>query len=75
MALATSLLQGRKQEWALAKRHESEDLFGAQVSNSLSFITQYPFVGSGGAENSVMPNVCRILTILPHCHFSDLPNR
>nr|XP_018909589.1 PREDICTED: tRNA-dihydrouridine(47) synthase [NAD(P)(+)]-like [Bemisia tabaci] len=34
MALATSLLQGRKQEWALAKRHESEDLFGAQICGS-----------------------------------------
>ncbi|XP_063376050.1 tRNA-dihydrouridine(47) synthase [NAD(P)(+)]-like [Cydia fagiglandana] len=31
MALCESLLKGMKQEWALVKRHESEDLFGAQI--------------------------------------------
>lgn len=31
MVLASSLLQGHNQEWALTKRHESEDLFGIQV--------------------------------------------
>lgn len=31
MALCDSLLKGAKQEWALVKRHESEDLFGAQI--------------------------------------------
>ncbi|XP_059474686.1 tRNA-dihydrouridine(47) synthase [NAD(P)(+)]-like [Neocloeon triangulifer] len=31
MAVATSILQGLPQEWALVRRHESEDLFGAQV--------------------------------------------
>ncbi|XP_047041602.1 tRNA-dihydrouridine(47) synthase [NAD(P)(+)]-like [Helicoverpa zea] len=31
MALCESLLKGLKQEWALVKRHESEDLFGAQI--------------------------------------------
>ncbi|KAK7580445.1 hypothetical protein V9T40_001074 [Parthenolecanium corni] len=31
MALATSLLQGKPQEWALVRRHESETIFGVQL--------------------------------------------
>jgi tRNA-dihydrouridine synthase 3 len=32
MAMASSLLKGAPQEWALVRRHESEKLFGVQVS-------------------------------------------
>ncbi|CAG4968604.1 unnamed protein product [Colias eurytheme] len=37
MALCESLLKGTKQEWALVKRHESEDLFGAQICGNNPF--------------------------------------
>lgn len=38
MALCESLLKGMKQEWALVKRHESEDLFGAQICGNNAYI-------------------------------------
>ena len=38
MAMATSLLQGLKYEWALIKRHESEDLFGIQLCGNNPFV-------------------------------------
>lgn len=38
MALATSLLQGASQEWALTKRHSSEDLFGVQLCGNNPYV-------------------------------------
>lgn len=51
MALCESLLKGLKQEWALVKRHESEDLFGAQIcGNNVYTITKVAQVLQENAE-------------------------
>lgn len=44
MAMSVSLLQGFGQEWALAKKHKSEDIFGVCIfriitSNTLAVVT------------------------------------
>ena len=41
MAVSKCLLEGKKAEWALTQRHESEDLFGIQVS--IFWIQKFPF--------------------------------
>ncbi|VEN47537.1 unnamed protein product [Callosobruchus maculatus] len=38
MAMCTSILQGENNEWALLKRHKSEDLFGVQLCANNSFL-------------------------------------
>ena len=44
MAVSKCLLEGKKAEWALTQRHESEDLFGIQVS--IFRIQKFPFFQS-----------------------------
>ncbi|XP_019621690.1 PREDICTED: tRNA-dihydrouridine(47) synthase [NAD(P)(+)]-like isoform X1 [Branchiostoma belcheri] len=44
MAMAANLLQGQSSEWALLKRHQSEDVFGVQICGS------HPEVMSHAAE-------------------------
>jgi tRNA-dihydrouridine synthase 3 len=34
MALSANLLRGQQSEWALTKRHKSEDIFGIQICGS-----------------------------------------
>lgn len=38
MAVATELLKSSAQEWALIKRHESEDLFGVQICGNNPYV-------------------------------------
>ncbi|XP_015921599.1 tRNA-dihydrouridine(47) synthase [NAD(P)(+)]-like [Parasteatoda tepidariorum] len=57
MTLALSLLQGQQSEWALIKRHHTEDLFGIQLC---------------GSQPEVMTRCCQVLSENASFDFIDL---
>lgn len=57
MAMAHKLLKGTKEEWALVKRHESEDLFGVQLA---------------GSNPGVLTRCCQVLRDEADVDFIDL---
>ncbi|XP_031780863.1 tRNA-dihydrouridine(47) synthase [NAD(P)(+)]-like [Nasonia vitripennis] len=57
MALAPRLLKGVREEWALVKRHESEDLFGVQIA---------------GNNPGVLTRCCQLLNDETEVDFVDL---
>eukprot|EP00045_Choanoeca_perplexa_P011390 m.120569 g.120569 ORF g.120569 m.120569 type:complete len:604 (+) comp15615_c0_seq25:59-1870(+) len=57
MALGLNLLQGSNSEWALIRRHESEDVFGAQIC---------------GNNTTVMTKVAELLSKETDIDFIDL---
>ncbi|XP_014216652.1 tRNA-dihydrouridine(47) synthase [NAD(P)(+)]-like isoform X2 [Copidosoma floridanum] len=57
MALAPKLLKGIREEWALVKRHESEDVFGVQIA---------------GNNPGVLARCCQVLSDETEVDFIDL---
>ena len=57
MAVGTNLLSGQASEWALLKRHESEDLFGVQLEGSFA---------------DTLTKTCQVINEHVKCDFVDL---
>ncbi|RHY31283.1 hypothetical protein DYB32_003637 [Aphanomyces invadans] len=57
MAMTTNLLQGQQSEWALLRRHESEDVFGVQIA---------------GAYGDQTARVCELITRETSVDFIDI---
>ncbi|ETV82439.1 hypothetical protein H257_05077 [Aphanomyces astaci] len=57
MAMTTNLLQGQQSEWALLRRHESEDIFGVQIA---------------GAFGDQTARVCELITRETSVDFIDI---
>ncbi|KAI9986566.1 hypothetical protein PInf_025519 [Phytophthora infestans] len=57
MAMATNLLKAQQSEWALLRRHKSEDVFGVQLAGSFS---------------DQMTRVCELLTRETDIDFVDI---
>ncbi|KAF0700649.1 Aste57867_8827 [Aphanomyces stellatus] len=57
MAMTTNLLQGQQSEWALLRRHASEDVFGVQIA---------------GAYGDQVARVCELITRETNVDFIDI---
>lgn len=57
MAMATNLLRAQQSEWALLRRHESEDVFGVQIA---------------GGHGDQMARVCELIAREANVDFIDI---
>uniref|UniRef100_F0WPG5 tRNA-dihydrouridine(47) synthase [NAD(P)(+)] n=1 Tax=Albugo laibachii Nc14 TaxID=890382 RepID=F0WPG5_9STRA len=57
MAMSSNILQAQRSEWALLRRHKSEDVFGVQIA---------------GAHGDQMARVCELLTRETDVDFIDI---
>ncbi|VEL15155.1 unnamed protein product [Protopolystoma xenopodis] len=64
MALAANLLQGQQSEWALLRRHSSENLFGVQAYTCSSWLIRCSLLHF--CVSIAAPEFSEI-SLMPHC--------
>ncbi|CAG0883290.1 unnamed protein product [Darwinula stevensoni] len=72
MAVAANILQGKKEEWALLRRHESEDIFGVQASSSLPGTSRFLLVLLCGNNAKVMTRCAQVIQEQTEVDFVDI---